>query len=116
MEKLVRITRVPRETFYQDLLAQNELKKARTAEPQLPLLKLSKYLSERTATAKDVPVPECTTCGVCCSFLLYVPVSRADSGRLDEYVDIMLDSAEHEVVIDRVLPRNSETGSCVNLA
>ncbi|HMJ08266.1 MAG TPA: YkgJ family cysteine cluster protein, partial [Pyrinomonadaceae bacterium] len=116
MEQLVRITRLPRKAFYQNLLELNEKKKQRTLEPQLPLLKLSKYVSERTVTARDVPVPDCVSCGACCAYLLFVPVSRADSERLNEFVEITLDDSEHQIAIDRVLPRNAESGHCVNLS
>ncbi|MEP7212947.1 MAG: YkgJ family cysteine cluster protein [Acidobacteriota bacterium] len=116
MENLVRITRIKREAFYQDLIELNERKKKRLIDPQLPLLKLSKYIAERTVTPQDAPVPECVTCGVCCAYLLFVPVSLTDSERLSEFVELTLDDSDAEIAVDRVLSRNAETGHCSNLA
>ena len=116
MENLVRITRIKREAFYQDLIELNEQKKKRLMEPQLPLLKLSKHVAERTVTPQDEPVPECVTCGVCCAYLLFVPVSLKDSERLSEFIELTLDDSDAEIAVDRVLPRNAETGHCANLA
>jgi Fe-S-cluster containining protein len=89
-------------------------KKKGILEPQLPLELLSKYLRERTATYTSVPVPECTKCGVCCTFALIVPVTRQDSARLSLYCDLLLDDISEEIVIDRVLPRGDE-GWCLHL-
>lgn len=83
--------------------------------PQLPLDQLSKRLSDRVTVPTDSPVPECTTCGVCCVFALIVPVSHDESANIDPCVDILLDDIEEEIVIDRVLPRRSD-GRCIHLA
>src|SRR5829696_4971814 len=116
MEKPVRITRIKREAFYQDLIERNELKKKRIARPQLPLLKLSIYADKRKVTPASEPVPECVTCGVCCAYLLFVPVTLKDSERLNEFVELTLDNCETEIAVDRVLPRNADSGHCINLA
>lgn len=116
MESLVRITRIEREAFYQNLIEQSERKQARVQEPQLPLLKLSKYLAERSVTAPAVEVPECVTCGVCCAYPLFVPVSLKDSERLNEMVELTLADGKTEIAVDRILPRDPGTGHCANLA
>lgn len=115
MENLVRITRITRESFYQDLVELNEKKKQGILEPQLPLLELSKYLSERVVTPADRPPPECTACGVCCAFALMVPVTMADSERLSDIVEITFDSEHPDIAVDRVLSRSRENGHCINL-
>lgn len=116
MEHLVRITRMSRDAFYQNLVELDAKKRSQILEPQLPLLQLSKYFSERTVTPIETPVPECTACGACCSFPLMVPVSMADSEHLSDILEITLDDAASEIVVERVLPRNAETGTCMHLA
>jgi len=87
----------------------------RLLEPQLPLSRLSKSLTERRATPSGTPVPECVTCGACCNFAVVVPVTREESDRLTEYVEVTLDDTEPPIVIDRFLPRDSDSGSCAHL-
>ena len=116
MRPPVKITRLARSEFYDELLAMDRQKKLHTLPPQLPLLKLSKFLAERTVTPPDTPVPECTTCGACCAYLLYVPVRPEDVERLGETVEVTLDDAPEQFVIDRVLPRDKDSGHCSHLA
>ncbi|MGI8811618.1 MAG: YkgJ family cysteine cluster protein [Pyrinomonadaceae bacterium] len=116
LENLVRITRIPREMFYQNLLELSDATKKDVQPPQLPLHMLSKFLSERVATLHDAPVPECTTCGACCALLLYVPVTMDDSLLLKEFVDVTLGDDDDAITIDRVLPRNIDNGYCTHLA
>lgn len=115
MAELVQIERIRKRDFTARVIELNEQKKKWYQPPQLPLDRLSLKLVERTATDKAEPVPDCVTCGVCCSFALIVPVSYKDSERLTSYCDVLLDSAEDEVVIEKVLPRGRE-GRCVNLS
>ena len=115
MENLVRITRIKREAFYRELFELNEQKKKRLSEPQLPLLELSKYVGERTVTPKDAAIPDCVTCGLCCAYPLFVPVTFEESERLNAYVELTLDDSDAEIPIDRVLPRKPENGHCANL-
>ena len=115
MAELVQIERIRKRDFTARVLDLIEKKKVLCKDSQLPLELLSLKLSERTATDKDEPVPDCVTCGVCCSFALIVPVSYRDSERLTSYCDILLDDVEDELVIDKALPRGRE-GRCVNLS
>ena len=115
MPGLVQIERLTKRDFHSRISELNEQKKKkRILESQLPLELLSKHISERIVTDASTPVPECVTCGLCCSFPLIVPVTLRDSERLKSYCDILLDDSEHEIVVDRVLPRG-EDGRCVNL-
>jgi Predicted Fe-S-cluster oxidoreductase len=115
MAELVQIERIRKRDFTARVVELIENKKAFCGEPQLPLELLSLKLAERTATAIDEPVPDCVSCGVCCSFALIVPVSHADSERLSSYCEILLDDVDEEIVIDKALPRGRE-GRCVNLS
>lgn len=116
MQRPVRITRMPKGEFTAMILELNARNRGRIREPQLPLNRLSKALSERLATDRSAPVPECVTCGVCCNFALYVPVTREESERLSEYVEVTADGSDPPVVIDHYLPRDRETGSCKHLS
>lgn len=113
MQELVQITRYPRREYYGLIRQLDEQKNKQILEPQLPLDKLTKYVSRNVVTDNSEPVPECTTCGVCCAFALIVPVSKEDSRQLVSYCDITLDE-DDTVVIDRVLPRQ-DNGCCENL-
>lgn len=114
MQDLVQITRFPRSEYYQLIRQLNERKNEQILKPQLPLDKLTKWISENVATDLAVPVPDCTTCGVCCAFPLIVPVSLEESQRLRSFWDVVFDE-DDSVVADRVLPRNAENGYCGNL-
>lgn len=116
MQKPVQITRMSKGDFVAMILDYDRRKKERILAPQLPLDKLSKHIAERAATETSVPVPECVTCGVCCNFALIAPVSREDSDRLDEFIEITLDGHDEPLAVDRALKRNQETGSCLHLA
>ncbi len=110
----VQIERIRKRELHSRVLELNERKRAFYLDPQLPLDRLSLKLEARTTTNANVPVPDCVTCGVCCSFALIVPVTHEDTGRLNRYCDILLEDTEDEIVVDRVLPR-SEDGRCVHL-
>lgn len=116
MQGPVRITRMPKGDFTAMILELNARNRERIREPQLPLSRLSKSLSERLATARTAPVPECVTCGVCCNVALYVPVTREESERLSEYIEVTADGSDPPVAIDRYLPRDGETGHCRHLS
>lgn len=116
MRELVQITRFRKSSYQQMILALDERKRKNVIESQLPLTKLSKYLSERLVTDKTLPVPDCLTCGACCVFPLIVPVTLNESERLNECWEILLDDADKEIAIDRTLPRDIESGRCINLS
>jgi len=114
MQDLVQITRYPRSEYYELMRRLIERKNAQMLKPQLPLDKLTKWFSRNVVTDISEPLPECTTCGICCVFAPIVPVSRDDSRQLGSYWDITLDE-DSSVLIDRVLPRSMENGYCANL-
>ncbi|HTK37801.1 MAG TPA: YkgJ family cysteine cluster protein [Pyrinomonadaceae bacterium] len=114
MQDLVQITRYSRYEYYELMRRLIEREKTQIRKPQLPLDKLTKCLSENVVTDVAEPIPECTTCGICCVFAPIVPVSRGDSQQLSSYWDVTLDE-DNSLVIDRVLPRRMENGYCANL-
>jgi len=115
MERPVQISRIPKSDFHQMVRDLDAEKKKRTLEPQLPLLKLSKYVNDRLQVDEPNGMPECVTCGVCCNFAMIAPISQVEGRRLDEFLEITLDGTDNRVPIDAVLLRNAETGSCVHL-
>lgn len=111
---MVQIERIRKSEFNDRVVRLTAERKSRHRESQLPLDRLSKFRADRVSVDKDTPVPECTTCGICCFLPLIVPVTRAESERLTGYCDILLDDSEEDIVVDRMLPR-AEDGRCANL-
>jgi Fe-S-cluster containining protein len=114
MADLVQIERIKKREFNARVVELTNKRRVGYREPQLPLDRLSKFRADRVSVDKDAPVPECTTCGVCCFLPLIVPVTRAESERLTNYCDILLDDSDEDIVVDRMLPRAGD-GRCVNL-
>ena len=109
VDKPIRITRLPKGEFLDLIRGYNRSKKSEIFEPQLPLDRASKRVSENVVTPADEPIPECTTCGVCCDAPLVVPIARTETERFAEYWEIYPDESAPDAVIDRVLPRDVGT-------
>jgi Fe-S-cluster containining protein len=114
MLELVQIQRVRRHDLYEAVRKHSAARKASLSEPQLPLHLLSLKLSDSVVQPPGTAIPDCISCGVCCSFAVIVPVSFDDSERVQDYCDVLLDVPESDIVVDRVLPR-AAGGRCVNL-
>lgn len=114
MAELVQIERIKKSVFNARVVDLTNKRRSGFREPQLPLDRLSKFRKDRLSVDKDAPIPECMTCGLCCYIPLIVPVTRAESERLNSYCDILLDDNEEAIVVDRVLTRNDD-GRCRNL-
>ena len=114
--KPIRITRMPKAEYLDLIRGYNRKKKSLIFEPQLPLDRTPKRVSENIATAADEPIPECTTCGVCCDLPLVVPIARSETERFSEYWEIYPDESVSDAVIERMLPRDAESGRCIHLA
>ncbi|MFL6468461.1 MAG: YkgJ family cysteine cluster protein [Pyrinomonadaceae bacterium] len=111
MNHLVQITRYPR-SEYNDLISEmNTAHRSRLLKEQMPLADTSPYRNTSVSARSREKPPECVTCGVCCSLPLIVTVPRGDEKRLKEYWDITVD----EVVVERVIGRDLQTGRCINL-
>ncbi|MBP6002148.1 MAG: YkgJ family cysteine cluster protein [Pyrinomonadaceae bacterium] len=115
MSELVQITRYSKSDYYELIGDLDRRKKATIFEPQFPLERLSKFVADSVTASAKGPTPECVTCGVCCAFALIVPVRLDDTPPLKAYWDITLDGADEDIVIERVLPRDVETGYCSHL-
>lgn len=110
-EALVQITRYSKADYYEMIGEIERRRDDAILEPQLPLKRLSKYVAKSVTEGSRRPPPECTTCGVCCSFALIVPVRTDEAGGLPEHWGITSDG----VVIERVLGRDLQTGCCEHL-
>lgn len=111
MERPVQITRLTKSEFYQAIF---EVDKRQTRVPQqIPMSLLSKRVSERVVTDESAPVPDCISCGACCSYGL-IPISRREPEPLAEYIELTLENAD--VVVERALPRTKTDGRCVHLS
>lgn len=111
MNELVQITRYPR-SEYNDLISEmNAAHRSQLLKEQMPLADASPYRNTSvTARSRQEP-PDCVTCGVCCSLPLVVTVPRGNEDRLNAYWEVTVE----DVVVERVIGRDLETGRCVNL-
>ncbi|MGD9629502.1 MAG: YkgJ family cysteine cluster protein [Pyrinomonadaceae bacterium] len=114
VERLVQITRLTKNSFCERITELSGIVEASAVEPQIPVRFLSKYYSERQITPDTEPIPDCVTCGACCMFAGIVPTLPGEASKLDAVWEIVLDDAE-DVAVGRVIPRDPESGYCVNL-
>lgn len=114
MADLVQIERITKSEFHARVVGLSQQRENSYRRSQFPLERLSKQLEQRLVTNASMPVPECTNCGLCCFLPLIVPVTRDESERLTSYCDILMDGADADIVVDRMLPRAGD-GRCLNL-
>lgn len=111
MEELVQITRYPRSEFNDLISGMNARHSSELIKEQMPLADASPYRNSSVTRGSGKEAPNCITCGVCCSLPLVVNIPRGDENRLSEYWEITAD----DVVVDRVIGRDLESGRCINL-
>lgn len=104
------------ESEFQDLfVALNRRTLASVVPPQLTVGKLAIKLCDNVVTPKSLLVPDCTTCGACCAYLLCVAVKHSDDTPADAFWNITNETAAGEITVDRFMRRNSESGACAAL-
>jgi uncharacterized protein len=81
----------------------------------IPIRSLSGRLSKSYITPPGTPTPDCLTCGVCCAAVLHVQAGSGDAAPSENIWDITIAAHKDDVVIDRVLKRDVETGRCAAL-
>ncbi|MEP6923820.1 MAG: YkgJ family cysteine cluster protein [Pyrinomonadaceae bacterium] len=117
--KLVQISR--REKFAEDefwtmMSALYEQQRKKFLQPQLPIEDLPSKVAKNFVTPPDAPVPDCLTCGACCTFLFVVGLNPTDQVPAENVWDVTQRSKENqEIVIDRFLRRDEETLHCTAL-
>lgn len=83
----------------------------------IPSEKLGGRVENKFLTPKHVSFPDCRTCGLCCSALYSVQLTRSDPTSEEHFWDITIEGQnDKEIVVDRVLRRNSQTGRCLSLS
>lgn len=83
---------------------------------QIPFLELSGKISKSVLTPKDTPIPDCQTCGLCCTAFTSVPVSESDQISPENYWEIFITGKNGEAfTVNRLIRRDGETGYCAAL-
>jgi uncharacterized protein len=113
--QITRQPRIPEGEFYPMINSMFEEVWQKLMPPQLTMQGLSSTRAKNVATPPDQPVPDCLTCGACCTAFLCVGVRRSDGIDPEDYWDITSDGPSGEIVIDRFLRRDPETKNCVAL-
>lgn len=86
-----------------------------TLDEGIPFGKLSGKISRNFLTPTDTPIPECLSCGACCVLLFDVQLTSNDLMPPENYWDVPADGADGEIIVNRVLRRDSQTGRCLSL-
>lgn len=81
--------------------------------PQLPIEDLPTKRTKNFVTPADAPIPDCLTCGACCTFLFAVSVIPTDDVPPEKIWNVTDESGE--VVVDCYLKRDAETLFCTAL-
>ncbi len=81
--------------------------------PQLPIEDLPTKRAKNFVTPTDAPIPDCLTCGACCTFLFAVSVNTTDDVPPETIWSVTDESGE--VVVDCYLKRDAETLFCTAL-
>jgi hypothetical protein len=117
--RLVQITRKDniREEEFDEMLAEMRRIKQQSLLPsQILYENLSHLVAENFITPKDAPIPDCLTCGACCSAALCVGVRASDNPPPGTFWNVTTETAKNgEVVVDSYLKRNPETLYCEQL-
>lgn len=99
--------------FWQMFSALTSAKWQNLLPPQLPIEDLPTTRAKNFVTLSDVPIPDCLTCGACCTFLFAVSVNMTDDVPPEMIWNITEDSGE--VVVDCYLKRDAKTLFCTAL-
>lgn len=99
--------------FWQMFSALTSAKWQNLLPPQLPIEDLPTKRAKNFVTPADAPIPDCLTCGACCTFLFAVSVNMTDDVPPETIWNITEESGE--VVVDSYLKRDAETLFCTAL-
>lgn len=104
-----------RNEFNEFISYQDKVIWERLREEPIPLGELSGRIEKSFVTPKDSPVPDCLDCGVCCASVLCVQVSKTDSTPEEAFWEIKIKGKNREILVDKMMRRDSESGFCVAL-
>jgi uncharacterized protein len=86
-------------------------------DEQLPFGLLSSNLEKSVVRQSSDEIPDCETCGLCCSMFPSVQLTSKDDVSPANYWEITVNSNNgDEIVVDKLLRRDGETGSCISLS
>ena len=99
--------------FWEMLSALDARKWTNLLPPQLPIEDLPTKQAKNFVTPPDAPVPDCLTCGACCTYLFAVGVKATDETPPENVWNVTDESGEY--IVDCYLKRDAETLYCTAL-
>jgi len=99
--------------FWEMMVALDARKWENLLPPQLPIEDLPTKRSKNFVTPAGAPVPDCLTCGACCTFLFAVGVKPTDEVPPETIWNVTDESGE--IVVDCYLKRDAQTLFCAAL-
>jgi Fe-S-cluster containining protein len=114
-QKFVQIERrekLSREDFSQVISSLEMRVRDKLSREVVPLRKLSGRRYESFFSTADAPLPDCRTCGACCAALLIVELTENDTTPPENYWNVTIEGKDGELVVNRYLRRETETGKC----
>jgi Fe-S-cluster containining protein len=86
-------------------------------EEQVPFNKMSGLLEKSVIRDSSEEIPDCQSCGICCFLFVSVQLTSNDKLLPLNYWEITINSDDNkEIVVDKLLRRNGETGTCIHLS
>jgi Fe-S-cluster containining protein len=117
--RLVQITRDKKfaeDEFWKMMAALAREQLATFLPSQLPIEDLPSKVAKNFVTPPNEPVPDCLTCGACCTFLFVIGLNPLDQIPAESVWDVIQGTKKNrEIVIDRFLRRDQETLHCAAL-
>ncbi|MGI8786716.1 MAG: YkgJ family cysteine cluster protein [Pyrinomonadaceae bacterium] len=99
--------------FWEMIIALDARKWQNLLPPQISLEDLPTKRARNFVTQADASVPDCLTCGACCTFLFVVGVKATDTAPPETIWNLTDESGE--IIIDSYLKRDAETLYCTSL-
>lgn len=99
--------------FWEMIIALDARKWTNLLPPQLPIEDLPTKRSRNFVTPADAPVPDCLTCGACCTFMFAVGVNATDLAPTEFVWNVTDESGD--IIVDSYLKRDEETLFCAAL-
>ncbi len=99
--------------FWEMVVALDARKWTNLLPSQLPIEDLPTKREKNFITSPGAPVPDCLTCGACCTYLFVIGVKPVDNVPPETIWNVTDESGE--VIIDSYLKRDAETLYCTAL-
>lgn len=82
---------------------------------QIHIGQLPARTSSNVVTTTDTPVPECSSCGLCCTAFVRIPAEPESKVEDDETIRVIKSIGEFEIVVDRFIKRDPNDFRCTKL-